>query len=112
LELNNPYVFLGKIKNMKSFDELILFITEEKNKHMRKLKRIRFMLYTTSVIMITASIITLENHQNMISILLFSSLFLTFPFFHILNKNNHINRYEILLKEIKNEELNRNRIKK
>ncbi len=112
LELKNPYVFLGKIKHMSSFDEIALFITEEKNKHIRNIKRIRFLLYSTSVIFLTSSMIAIGNHRIGWSIFLFSSTFLSLPFLYIVNKNNQINRFEYVLKEIKNEELNRNRCKK
>lgn len=112
MELNNPYVFLGKIKQMSSFDEMVLFITEEKNKHIRNIKRIRFLLYSNSVIMFTSTIFAIGNHRIGWAILLFSSTFLSLPFLYIINKNNHVNRYEYVLKEIKNEELNRNRFKK
>jgi len=112
LELKNPYVFLGKIKHMSSFDEIALFITEEKNRHIRNIKRIRFLLYSTSVIFLTTSMIAIGNHRLGLSILLFSSTFLSLPFLYIVNKNNHINRFEYVLKEIKNEEMNRNRYKK
>lgn len=112
MELKNPYVFLGKIKNMSSFDEIALYITEERNRHIRNIKRVRFILFSTSVILLTSSMIAIGNHRMGWSILLFSSTFLTLPFLSIMNKNNHINRFEYVLKELKNEELNRNRNKK
>lgn len=112
MELNNPYVFLGKIKNMKSFDEMLLFIMEERNKHIRKIKRIRFGLSSLSIFMITYSFVEFGNHRIGYSILLFSSSFLTLPIIGMLNKNNHVNRYDLVLNEIKKEELKRSRFKK